>query len=92
MHIGNCFVTGSVEPADLGSALRAYDLQALFLVATRPIFGHPTTGHAFGCGLPLAYFDWSKGGVQARKGDLALDPEKSLDDTLALMRRWLLKP
>ena len=79
MQIGNVFVTGTVDPPDFDWVVRSYDLQALFITATRPIFGHPTIELAFACGLPVAYFDWSSGRLKPKKGDLALDPAVSFE-------------
>jgi hypothetical protein len=72
--------------------LRSYRLQALFLVATRPIFGHPSIELASACGLPVAYFDWSGGRLKPKKGDLALDPAAPFDQMMALLGRWMAKP
>jgi O-antigen biosynthesis protein len=91
MQIGNTFVTGPVGAGDLDELLRSYRLQALFVAATRPIFGHPVVEAAFGCGLPIAYFDWSPGGHKPRADDLAIDPHASFGDIMAGVERWMAK-
>ena len=91
MQIGNVFVTGTVDPPDFDWVVRSYDLQALVIAATRPIFGHPTIELAFACGLPVAYFDWSMGRLKPKKGDLALDPAVSFEAMMTLLGRWMAK-
>jgi O-antigen biosynthesis protein len=91
MQIGNVFVTGTVDPPDFNRVVRSYCLQALFLAATRPIFGHPIIELAFACGLPVAYFDWSMGRSKPKKGDLALDPAISFEDMITLLGSWMAK-
>ena len=91
MQIGNVFVTGIVDPPDFNWVAKSYGLQALFIAAARPIFGHPTIELALACGLPVAYFDWSMGRLKPRKGDLALDPGTSFADMITLLGRWMAK-
>ena len=91
MQIGNVFVTGTVDPPDFDWVVRSYDLQALVITATRPIFGHPTIELAFACDLPVAYFDWSMGRLKPKKGDLALDPAVSFEAMMTLLGRWMAK-
>lgn len=92
MQIGNVFVTGTIDPPDFNWVVKSYGLQALFLAATRPIFGHPTTELALACGLPVAYFDWSSGRLKPKNGDLALDPATPFDEMMVLLERWMAKP
>lgn len=92
MHIGNVFVTGAVDRPDFNGVVKSYGLQALFLAATRPIFGHPIVELAFACGLPVGFFDWSGGRFKPRKGDLVLDPATPFDDVMTLLGRWMAKP
>jgi hypothetical protein len=89
MRIGNTFVTGAVEPEEFERAVKGYGLQSLFASVTRPIFGHPTLMHCLRSSLPLALFDWSRGGVTPRRGDLTLDPRSSLSDIVSALGRWL---
>ena len=89
MKISNTFVTGSVDPTDIISLAKSYDLQALFIPLTRRIFGHPLLDAASSSALPVAYFDWSAGSLKARRGDLALDLRAPLDDMIARLGRWL---
>ena len=91
MQIGNVFVTGTIDPPDFNRVVKSYGLQALFLAATRPIFGHPTTEIALACGLPVAFFDWSSGRLKPKNGDLALDPATPFDEMMALLGRWMAK-
>jgi O-antigen biosynthesis protein len=91
MQIGNLFVTGMIDPADFTTAVKSYGLEALLLTATRPIFGHPIIELAFASGLPVAFFDWSRGRLKSRHGDLVLDPKNSFDETMVLVRRWMAK-
>ncbi len=92
MQIGNVFVTGAIDPSDFNWVVKSYGLQALFLAATQPIFGHPTTEVASACGLPAAFFDWSGGRFKPRNGDLALDPATPFDEMIAFLGRWMAKP
>jgi GT2 family glycosyltransferase len=91
MRIGNVFVTGAIDPADFNGAVKSYGLQALYLAATRPIFGHPTTEVALACGLPIAFFDWSGGRLKPRNGDLVLDPATPFDEMMVHLGRWMAK-
>ncbi len=92
MQIGNVFVTGAIDTPDFNWVVKSYGLQALFLAATRPIFGHPTTEVALACGLPVAFFDWSSGRLKPKNGDLALDPATPFDEMMTLLGRWMAKP
>jgi len=90
MRIGNAFVTGAVDAAELERAIAAYALQCLFVSVARPLFGHSLLSLAFNLPLPVAYFDWSRGRLKARRGDLPLDPDASLDGILSALGRWML--
>ena len=91
MQIGNVFVTGAIDPSDFNGVVKSYDLQGLFLAATRPIFGHPIIELAFACGLPIAFFDWSSGRLKPKGGDLALDPAMPFDEMMVRLGRWMAK-
>ena len=90
MRIGNAFVTGAVDAAEIERAIAAYALQCLFVSVARPLFGHSLLSLAFNLPLPVAYFDWSRGRLKARRGDLPLDPDASLDGILSALGRWML--
>jgi hypothetical protein len=89
MKIGNVFVTGAVEPEELPQLLHQYRLKALLTATRRPQFGHPLVSHLRGCGLPIAFFDWSLGRVAAQAGDLPLDPRTAIDAVAAELTPWL---
>jgi GT2 family glycosyltransferase len=89
MRMPNVFVTGPVDAAELPDVIGGYRLQALVVVSARPLFGHPVQNAARTLGLPLAYFDWSMGGVKACAGDLALNPRLRIDDLLGALIQWL---
>jgi len=91
MQIGHVFVAGKIDTADFDSVVKSYGLQALFLAATRPIFGHPTIELASACGLPVAFFDWSSGRLKPRKGDLVIDPATPFDELMVHLGRWMAK-
>jgi GT2 family glycosyltransferase len=89
LHLGNTFVTGPVQPADMEGALRGYGPHALFLCATRPLFGHPVQLIALNAPMPVAYFDWSAGRCDPRPDDLAIDPRAAVEDIVAALDGWI---
>jgi hypothetical protein len=89
MQIANTFVTGSIDPQEVESLAKSYDLQAVFVPLTRRIFGHPLVDSVSTSALPVAYFDWSLGRLRARSGDLAFDPRVPFEGMVARLRRWL---
>jgi GT2 family glycosyltransferase len=92
MGIGNTHVTGTVDDEEIGPLYDSYDLDALFVCATRPLFGHPHITAAWASSRPIAYFDWSNGEVAVRPGDLALDTELVVDAIVAELDCWLTSP
>lgn len=90
MRGGNVFVTGAVDPDEFPKVVKNYGVQSLFLCAARPLFGHPFERAARAASLPIAYFDWSKIG-QAKKNDLAIDPNFALDNLIGALGRWMAK-
>ena len=88
MAIGNIFVCGPVETPDYTTVLQRYGIERIFLPLRRPLFGHPAFAAAKGSGLPLAYFDWSFGQRQPRKGDIAIDPRCDVADLASMLGRW----
>jgi O-antigen biosynthesis protein len=92
MRVGNTFVTGNVEPEELDRVVEAHDLQSLFVSITRPMFGHPILNRCLSCSVPVAFFDWSMGGIAPTRGDLTLDPRSSMGDIVGALRHWLPSP
>jgi O-antigen biosynthesis protein len=88
MRIGNVHVTGAVNEDGIDDVIKAYGLQCMFVSLTEPLFGHPLLAYARHSTPPLAYFDWSRRGVDAAPGDLPLDPCLPLDAVLAALARW----
>ena len=89
MRVGNMFVTGAVDAAEFESVVMAYDLQALFISVTRPLFGHPILAAAIRSTLPIAYFDWSMGRAEQTDEDLPLDPRSTLEAITAALGQWV---
>ncbi|HLN11046.1 MAG TPA: hypothetical protein VK281_19085, partial [Xanthobacteraceae bacterium] len=89
MRIGNTHVTGPVDGSELGHVADSYGLDVLFASVTRPLFGHPLLEAASRTSRPLAYFDWSRGSVAPRTGDLPLDPGLSLQAIVTELDRWM---
>jgi GT2 family glycosyltransferase len=92
MRIGNTHATGAVDDEEIVPLYDSYDLDGLFVCATRPLFGHPHITAAWASSRPIAYFDWSKGEVAVRSGDLALDTELVVDAIVAELDCWLTSP
>ena len=59
MRTSQMFVTGAIASEEFEHTCALLGLSHLFLVATRPLFWHPTLSAARSSSLPLAYFDWS---------------------------------
>jgi GT2 family glycosyltransferase len=89
MRVGNTFVAGAVDAAEFESVVIAYDLQALFISVTRPLFGHPILAAAIRSTLPIAYFDWSMGRAERTDEDLPLDPRSTLEAITAALGQWV---
>jgi GT2 family glycosyltransferase len=88
MRIGNMHVTGPVEIDELEEAATSYGVDFLFASVTQPLFGHPLLSAARDCRQPLAYFDWSSGTVEPRRGDLPLDPDHSVETIAIELLQW----
>jgi GT2 family glycosyltransferase len=88
MRIGNMHVTGPVESAELEEAATSYGVDFLFASVTQPLFGHPLLSAALNCRQRLAYFDWSSGTVEPRRGDLPLDPDLSVETIAIELLQW----
>jgi O-antigen biosynthesis protein len=73
MQHSNIHITGAVEPDEFGRVVEQYDLGAVLLADTMPLFGHPLAQAAMASGLSLARFDWSDGTYRGRDPDLLID-------------------
>ena len=91
MAAGNVFVTGPIGDDETSPALLSlYGVSRLL---------SPYRCHGFGrldalarrAGLPMAYFDWSFGGMAEAAEDLALDPRICHESAAAALARWLLQ-
>jgi O-antigen biosynthesis protein len=91
MAAGNVFVTGPIGDDEASPALLSlYGVSRLL---------SPYRCHGFGrldslarrAGLPMAYFDWSFGGMAEAAEDLALDPRICHESAAAALARWLLQ-
>ena len=83
------FVTGPVEHTELQGLLRRYQLDRILLCLTRPLFGHSVLAAVMTCGIPVAYFDWSRGNCSSRAADLPFDPSSSASDVAGGLLPWL---
>jgi GT2 family glycosyltransferase len=89
MRIPDTFVTGPLEPDELGAACELHGVEKLFLFMSRPLFGHPRQSRALASGLSVAWFDWSGGALVGRPGDLLLDPYADPNQLIAMLADWL---
>lgn len=89
MSLENIFVTGAIQPAELGRALQSYDVRWMLTDFDRPLFGHPLIEAVRASRTPVAYVDWSSGAGQLRPGDLAMAPEASAAQMAAVVRTWI---
>jgi GT2 family glycosyltransferase len=92
MRIGNTHVTGALDDEEIETLYDWYDLDALFVCTTQPLFGHPHIIAVCSSSRPTAYFDWSNGEVAVRPGDLALDTKLAVDAIVAELDCWLTSP
>jgi O-antigen biosynthesis protein len=89
MRSSNVFVTGAVDPEELGRLIGALGVSNLFVSTTRPLFAHPILSFVSSLDLPTGYFDWSRRHAPSKKIDLPLDPRSSLDDLTGALSRWI---
>jgi len=89
MRIGNMFVTGPVDAAEMGHVCRAYELSSLFLCAAPPLSAHPIQTSVASVGLPLAYIDGANGCYAPKHEDLLLAPHATADEIIGELSRWL---
>jgi hypothetical protein len=92
MRIGNTHVTGAVDDEEIEPLCDSYDLDALFVCNTQPLFGHPHITAACTSSRPTAYLDWSNGEVAVRPGDLALDTKLVVNAIVVELDCWLMSP
>jgi GT2 family glycosyltransferase len=92
MRMADVFVTGDLSPDELQSTIRRLELDHLFICLAKPLFGHPLVAAAGACGLPVGYFDWSRGRGPTRKGDLVLDPSLASIQLCSSLSKWLEGP
>jgi len=88
MRIGNTFVTGPVDAAEMDHVCRAYGLSSLFLCAARPLSGHPIQTAVAHVGLPLAYIDGANGCYAPTHEDLPFPPHATVDEIIGELSRW----
>ncbi len=79
MAFPNIFVTGAIEPEELSDLLALYDPGWLLTDFEQPTFGHPMIEMTRTANRPVAFRDWSSGGLRSRNQDLAIPP--GADDT-----------
>jgi O-antigen biosynthesis protein len=88
----NAFVTGAVDAEEFEREIDSLGLDHLFVITTRPLFGHPILSVAHSSSLAKAYFDWSKGAIKPEQCDLPFDPCCSVDDIVDSLDRWMPTP
>jgi hypothetical protein len=89
MRSPNTFVTGAVLPEEFERLVASLGIRRLFISTTRPIFGHPIQSAVRAMSLPIAYFDWSKGQIDADKYDLPVNPNSALTELICELSRWI---
>lgn len=88
----NTFVSGAVGAEEFEHEVDSLGLDRLFVIATRPLFGHPILSVASSCSLPKAYFDWARGRIKPEKCDLPIDPGSSIHAVVDALDRWIPVP
>jgi O-antigen biosynthesis protein len=88
MKSASIFVTGSVPFDEFESVARHHNVSRIFLVSTKPLFGHPFQRYLSTRDFPLAYFDWSMGGLNGRPGDILLDPATDDREIAGQIKSW----
>jgi hypothetical protein len=92
MAYGNVAVVGAFAAEELGSLARRYDLGGLAVTRRAPLFGHPIIAAAWSdTEVPLAFVDWSFGGVKIASGDLAIAPARDESAIVADLLAWSAK-
>ncbi|WP_158814054.1 glycosyltransferase [Methylocapsa sp. S129] len=89
MQFGNISVAGKVDENEFARVIEAYRLDALFVSAARPLFGHPAMSLAASSALPVSFLDWTMGEIKPRQGDLAIDPRSDLDAIVGALAKWI---
>ncbi|MEO8883626.1 MAG: glycosyltransferase [Devosia sp.] len=85
----NVFVTGKIEPAELGGVLQAHNVRWMLTGFDQPLFGHPLTELVRAADIPVAYLDWSTGATRPRPGDLAIRPDGSPEQVATEVNCWI---
>jgi GT2 family glycosyltransferase len=85
----NVFVTGDVEPAELGRVLQSHNVQWMLTGFDQPLFGHPLIELVRSSRTPVAYVDWSAGAIRPRPGDLAVGPDASPQHVAMAVDTWI---
>lgn len=88
MKIPNVTVTGSAGDEEMERLLRHHGVEALFIAARQPLFGHPLVGGLMDSSFPVAAFDWSEGQARARRSSLAIDPSLPSPAAAHAVREW----
>lgn len=83
------FVTGGVEPAELGRVLQSHNVQWMLTGFDQPLFGHPLIELVRSSQTPVAYLDWSAGAIRPRSGDLAIGPDASPKHVAMAVDSWI---
>ncbi|MEO6784340.1 MAG: hypothetical protein ABI407_22405 [Bradyrhizobium sp.] len=68
------------QPNNVGWMLTGFD---------GPLFGHPLIEAVRAANVPVAYLDWSRGAVDQRARDLAIDPELQPDRLVDQVVAWI---
>jgi GT2 family glycosyltransferase len=88
MRLDNVHVTGEIEASECRRILLQYGITTLVVPIKEPVFGHPTIID-LATYLPTAFFDWSFGAVALRSTDLAMSPDLSDNQLVAILLPWL---
>jgi O-antigen biosynthesis protein len=88
MKSANIFVTGPVAIDEFENLARHHGVSRVFLVSTKPVFGHPFQRYLSTADFPLAYFDWSMCGLHGRAGDILLSPAEDDREIAGRIKAW----
>lgn len=89
MRFKNTFVTGKVDPSELETLIKGYDMGKLLLGIGAPLFAHPMLVSAESSALPRATFEWMSSPGTLRKGDLHIAATLPAADAIELIAGWL---
>ncbi|WP_177243086.1 glycosyltransferase [Bradyrhizobium sp. Gha] len=88
MALGNVTVTGAISSDEVDDIATLHGIGGILAGRRTPLFGHPLMLSAYDLDLPLAFFDWSSGEVDAHRSDLALDPALSAAGLAEAVLKW----